>query len=185
MLPLIRDAITVLPRVILCLLLLAVANPAGANSIADFVGDYKGSAELVRADGSAEPRDMSVSISKTKAGFNVSWKTVIFKHDGRVKEQSYSVDFVPTDRAGIYSAAMRRNVFGHEVQLDPMKGEPFVWGRISGETMTIYSLFIDEEGGYEMQQFDRTLVDDGLQLNFSRIRDGHPEHSVSTLLVRQ
>ncbi|MDP6806002.1 MAG: hypothetical protein QF902_11850 [Rhodospirillales bacterium] len=33
-------------------------------------------------------------------------------------------------------------------------------------------MVITEDGSYEMQQYDRTLTEDGLALAFSRIRDG-------------
>lgn len=161
------------------------AFAAQASEIEPFLGEYKGTAELVNADGSTAPRDMSVKISETDDGFSVNWSTTTYKQDGRVKESAYSVEFQPTDRSGIFSAAMKRNVFGHAVQLDPMKGEPFVWGRIIGDTLTVYSLFIDDEGGYEMQQFDRTLAEGGLTLEFSRLRNGEPARSVETFLEKQ
>ncbi|MCA0872159.1 hypothetical protein LCL97_15060 [Seohaeicola saemankumensis] len=166
-----------------CLLL---ATGAGrAAEVSDFVGDYTGSADVVSADGSTITRDMSVSISETKHGFIVQWTSATHKPDGRIKEKSYSIDFVPSDREGIYAAAMTRNVFGHAVQLDPMKGEPFVWGRITGDTMTVYSLFVDDEGGYELQQFDRTLAEGGLMLDFTNLRNGDKQRSVSTFLAKQ
>ncbi|WP_438826268.1 hypothetical protein [Ruegeria atlantica] len=158
---------------------------AHADSIEPFVGDYVGSANVVDDDGSETPRDMSVSIHETKDGFNVSWKTTTYKPDGRVKAQSFSIDFKQSDRSDVYSAAMKRNVFGHEVPLDPMQGEPFVWGRIDGETLTVFSLFIDENGGYELQQFDRTLADGGLNLSFSRFRNGVKSRSVDTFLKKE
>lgn len=164
---------------------LLLASPGWAQDIGPFVGDYVGSAHVVDADGSSTPRDMSVSIAETGEGFVVKWKTTTYKADGRVKEQSFSVEFRPSDRNNIYSAAMKRNVFGHEVPLDPMKGEPFVWGRIEGETLTVFSLFIDEDGAYEMQQYDRTLAEGGLNLSFSRFRDGQKSRSVETFLEKQ
>lgn len=159
--------------------------PASAAEISKFVGAYTGSAEIVSSDGTTSRRDMSVDISTSKNGFTVQWTSTTFKPDGRTKEKSYSINFVPSDRDGIYSAAMGRNVFGHEVQLDPMKGEPFVWGRITGDTMTVYSLFVDDVGGYEMQQYDRTLAEGGLRLDFSIQRNGEQLRSVSTFLIRQ
>ena len=66
-----------------------------------------------------------------------------------------------------------------------MKGEPFVWGRIRGDTLTIFSLFVDENGDYEIQQFDRTLADGGLTLKFTDSRNGRPQRSVETFLKRQ
>ncbi len=162
-----------------------LATQLTAAEISDFVGVYSGSAEMVSADGKTSPRDMSVAISETKKGFEVSWTTTIYRANGRVKESSYDIDFVPSDRDGIYAAAMQTNVFGHSVQLDPMKGEPYVWGRIIGDTMTVYSLFVNDDGGYELQQYDRTLADGGLQLEFSRVRNGEVQRSVSTFLKRE
>ena len=158
---------------------------AQADQIAPFVGNYVGSADMIDEDGTHTPRDMSVSIFETRSGFNVSWKTTTYKADGRVKNQSFSIDFRPSERADVYSAAMQRNVFGHEVPLDPMQGEPFVWGRIDGDTLTVFSLFIDESGGYELQQFDRTLAEGGLDLSFSRFRNGMRSRSVETFLKKQ
>lgn len=159
--------------------------PSQAADIAPFVGDYVGSANVVDNDGTETPRDMSVSIKELKKGFNVSWTTTTYKADGRVKDQQFSIDFKQSDRSDVFSAAMKRNVFGHEVPLDPMQGEPFVWGRIEGDTLTVFSLFIDETGGYELQQYDRTLAEGGLNLSFSRFREGVKSRSVETFLKKQ
>lgn len=146
-----------------------------------FVGDYSGSADVIMSDGSVLKRDMSVSIRTTKEGFSVKWISVSYLGTG-VREKSYEIAFLPTDRSGVFSAGMTRNVFGHAVQLDPMKGEPYVWARIIGDTLTVFSLFVDAQGGYEIQQYDRTLVEGGLQLDFQRFDNGVPQKAVSTFL---
>jgi len=128
---------------------------------------------------------MSVSIRANKDGFTVSWSTISYREGDTAKEKAYTIDFVASDRDGVFAAAMTRNVFGHVVQMDPMKGEPYVWSRIHDDTLTVYSLFVGPEGGYELQQFDRTLADGGLMLEFKRLRDGEPQRSVSTFLKRQ
>lgn len=153
--------------------------------ISAFMGTYTGSAEVIASDGTKIPRDMSVEISETKEGFRVKWTSVTVRTDGRRKEKSYTIDFVPSDRKAVYAAAMRRNVFGHEVQLNPMKGEPYVWSRIDGDTLTVYSLFVDVDGGYSLQQYDRTLSEGGLDLRFQTIRDGEILRAVDTFLTRQ
>jgi len=168
----------------LAALLLLVA-PANAADISQFVGSFTGSATVESSDGTSARRDMSVEISKGDYGFSVQWTSSTHKPDGRIKTNSNSVNFVPSDRDGIYAAAMEKNVFGHEVQLDPMKGEPFVWSRIVGDTLTVFSLHVDKAGSYEMQQYDRTLADGGLQLKFSFLRNGQEQRSVSTFLKRQ
>jgi len=181
-----RAAMHSLPMQIAALIVVFLSlAPVARADITRFVGEYTGSAEMVAADGTRTPRDMSVRISETKKGFTVKWTTITHKPDGRTKISPYSIDFLPTDRPNIYSAAMKQNVFGHAVQLDPMKGEPFVWGRIVGDMLTVYSLFVAEDGGYELQQYDRTLADGGLQLVFTRLRNGKSKRSVSAFLDKQ
>jgi hypothetical protein len=165
-------------------MLLACATSSLAD-ISRFVGEYVGTAEVIEADGTSVPRDMSVKISEQKNGFQVDWSSTTFRGDGRVSEKSYSVNFVPSERDGVFSAAMQRNVFGHAVQLDPMKGEPFVWARIDQDTLSVYSLYVAANGGYEIQQFDRTLADGGLDLQFSRVRNGEIQRTVRSFLERQ
>lgn len=148
-----------------------------------FVGNYSGSAELEK-NGTKEHRDMSVRISKKKDGFTIEWESSVHKPDGRIKTKSYSIDFVPTDRENVYSSAMKTNVFGHAVPLDPMVGEPYVWSRIVGDTLTLFSLHVDEEGNYEMQEYSRELAEGGLQLDYHRIRNGHELKSITTFLKK-
>ena len=160
------------------------AGVAAAQDVTRFAGSYEGSAEVTAADGTKIPRDMSVEVSETKDGFRVKWTSVTYRTDGRTKEKSYAIDFVPSGRDAVYAAAQQKNVFGHLVQLDPMKGEPYVWARIDDDTLTVYSLFVSEAGGYSLQQYDRTLADGGLNLRFQNIRDGEILRAVETFLTR-
>lgn len=161
-----------------------VAQTAWAD-ITRFVGHYTGSAEVVDIDGSKRQRDMSVTINETKKGFSVKWTTTTYKTRGRIKEATFEINFVPTDRNGVFAAAMKRNVFGHETQLDPMHGEPYVWARIEGETLTVFSLFVNDSGGYEMQQFDRTLATGGLDLEFTRTSNGKETRTTEVFLEKK
>lgn len=174
----------VLELLSLVTLLIVFATSVRAD-FSNFVGTYTGSAEVTSLDGTKTPRDMSVEISETRKGFTVKWTSVSLRKDGTRKEKSYTIDFVPSDRDAVFSAAMRKNVFGHEVQLNPMKGEPYVWSRLDGNTLTVYSLFVDEDGGYSMQQYDRTLVEGGLNLRFQVISDGEIQRAVETFLTKQ
>jgi len=133
---------------------LLLPAPAAADDFERFIGRYAGSAQV---DGDGETRDMSVVIKAAGKGFEVNWKSISHRADGRIKEKAYSIDFLPTRRGGIYASAMGVDVFGNPTQLDPMKGDPYVWGRITGDTLTVFSLLIDQNGGYEMQEYNRTL----------------------------
>ena len=168
---------------VVCALICAAASVQA--DITRFFGSYVGSAEVVSADGSKQPRDMNVEISGIKHGFRVNWTSTTYRANGTAKEKSYTVDFVPSIQDGVYSSAMKRNVFGHDVQLDPMKGEPYVWSRVDGDTLSVYSMYVTETGGYEIQQFDRTLASGGLDLDFQTERDGTILRTVSTFLRKE
>ena len=132
----------------------------------------------VSAEGSSDSlqglskRDLSVSIQPKDKGFTLKWTTVTHKKAGKAKRKAYSIDFRPSARPTIFASAMRRNKFGGSVPLDPLKGEPYVWGRLHGSTLTVHALMITDDGGYEIQVYERTLTETGLDLTFSRIRDG-------------
>lgn len=179
-----RPSVWLFARVLAVMSMVLVAATVQAD-IARFVGSYEGSAEVSSADGSSQKRDMSVEISQTKEGFAVAWTSTTHRPDGSTKEKSYKIEFVPSDRGDVYASAMKRNVFGHDVQLDPMKGEPYVWSRIDGDTLSVYSLFVAEDGGYEIQQFNRTLAVGGLDLDYKSVRNGTVQRTVSTFLERR
>jgi hypothetical protein len=140
--------------------------------IEDFYGHFEGKA-MDAAGGVIEGRDISVDIKEgRKGGFNLSWSTEIQRADGRVKRKSYTVGFVTSGTDNVYASAMRKNVFGKAVPLDPMKGQPYVWATLSGATLTVYALVITDQHGYEMQTYRRTRTDTGMELEFHRVRDG-------------
>jgi hypothetical protein len=152
--------------------LAAATQPVAAGTGLDrFFGDYTGRSIQAGPGQDLEPRDLDVKISPHGKGFAIEWTTVIYRATGPTRK-TYSVEFGRSGRDGIFTSAMRRDVFGHEEPLDPMKGEPYVWARLAGSTLTIFALLITDEGGYEIQTYDRTLTDDGLELRYTRDRDG-------------
>ncbi len=156
---------------------------AADRPIEDFYGRYIGKT-VVQAEGESVPRDIGVEIKPEDNGFIVSWETVITRADGSTKGTSYRILFQPTKRGPIYSSAMRVNVFGKLTPLDPLSGDPFVWARITGDMLTVFALLITDEGSYEMQVYDRTLTKDGMNLRFSRIRDGEKLKEIIGVLTR-
>ena len=166
-------------------LVLALLPALGfAEGIERFFGTFTGHAEIT-VDGNTLKRDMSVTVEPSKDGFVLGWTSVTFRADGRVKEKTYSIGFVPSARDNIFKSAMKKNLFGKLTPLDPLQGEPFVWARIEGDTFSVFSLFINEVGDYEIQEFHRTLVEGGLDLVFHRVHNGIPEREIRTRLERQ
>ena len=142
-----------------------------ASDVEAFFGEYQGEA-VTDHDGEIKKRDLRVKISPTKHGFTVNWVSVTKRADGRLKRKEYSIDFHPTRRKGIYRSGERRDMFGNPVPLDPLEGDPYVWARVHEDTLTVYALHVLEDGGYEMQTYARTRIPEGLDLKYSRVRDG-------------
>ncbi|MDF1726138.1 MAG: hypothetical protein P1U53_00175 [Sulfitobacter sp.] len=172
------------PLALIALLFLALTSAAQAQAIERFAGTFVGQAEFM-ADGEQQKRDLSVTIEPEDDGFILSWTSVSYKSDGRTKESTYAIEFVPSPRSGIYGSARKVNVFGKREALDPLNGEPFVWTRIEGDTFSTFSLFITDSGEYEMQEYHRTLVEGGLDLIFRRLSDGEIKREISAFLEKQ
>jgi hypothetical protein len=156
---------------------------AGDHPLQPFFGEYMGQS-ISTADSGLSKRDLSVSIAPTRKGFSVKWTTITYRSDGSTKRKTYKINFLATGRSNIYASAMKQNKFGGQVPLDPLKGEPYVWSRITGKTLTVNALLINDDGRYEMQTYDRTLTDKGLDLKFSRIRDGKVLKTITGTLHR-
>ena len=174
---------TLLILPVLALLLTLGVGQAVAAAIDPFVGNYTGRTISTGQDG-LSTRDLAVTIEKAGKGFRIAWTTISQRADGSLKRKAYSIDFKPSVRQTIYSSSMRKNKFGRSVPLDPLKGEPYVWAKIEGQTLTVYALLITDQGGYEMQVYRRTLTAQGLKLSFNRFRDGRQLKAIEGTLLR-
>jgi hypothetical protein len=163
-------------------LALAANAPAAAADIEAFFGEYEGRV-ATDYDGELHARDLRVKISPHPNGFTVDWTSVTHKPNGKLKRKDYSINFLPTRRKNIYRSGERKDMFGHAVPLDPLKGEPFVWARHHEDTLTVFALHVLEDGGYEIQTYARTRIPEGLALVYSRVRDGEVLRTVEATLL--
>lgn len=171
-----------LALMLLALIVFPMSSKAGYQ-YEKFVGEYLGEG-ITSGGNDLTKRDLGVEIKPKRQGFILTWVSVTHKSDGSLKRKSYSVQFKPKGKPGLYGSAMRTDMFGNEVPLDPLKGEPYVWARISGDTLFVYALLITEEGGYEMQVYERTLTPNGMDLTYYRVRDGGIMRTVRGTLKR-
>ena len=161
---------------------LAIFNcHADTSAIEKFIGKFQGEVEI----SDSMQRNLEVTIDKIKNGFNVNWKTITQESSGSGKSKSYAIDFVSSDRQGIYGAAMKKNLFGGQEALDPIKGEPYFWARLDGNMLTVYGMFITENGDYEVQRYDRTLNGDEMLLEYSLTRGEDVIKTIKATLSRQ
>jgi hypothetical protein len=109
---------------------------------------------------------------------------VLKRGKDKPRRDEYTITFMPSKRPNIYSSAMRTDVFGNAVPLDPLAGDPYMWARREGDKFWRYALFVTETGGYEMQTYEYTLVPGGLTLRYSRVRDGEVLRTVTGKLKK-
>ncbi len=152
-------------------LLFVPSSSYGATAYEPFVGHYVGSS-IDDETGMVSDRDIDLTIKSYDKGFNVTWTTTIHRPQEKTKKAEFSINFKSTNRNGLYKSAMGKDMFGHETPLDPLKGDPFVWAVIENKTMTVNSLLVFKDGGYEIQTYQRTLKEGGMSLVFSRVRNG-------------
>ncbi len=163
------------------------ARPQAAetSAIAPFFGHYEG--RSMEGDRQESIRDLDVTIEPVATSgdrFRIIWSTIIRRSSGEPKRKSYSIEFVPTSRSGIFSSAMRTDMFGNAVPLDPLKGDPFVWCRIAGRTLTVYAMTITDTGSFDLQVYDRTLREGGLDLKFTRLDEGEAPTVITAFLEK-
>ncbi|WP_245926070.1 hypothetical protein [Ascidiaceihabitans donghaensis] len=171
-------------RAVILTLAMLTPIPALAGSINQFVGSYLGQADVV-LDGETKGRTIRVDMVPKDDGFQLTWTSTSYRDDGDIRESTNEIDFVPSARDNIYGSAMKTNIFGKQVPLDPLKGQPFVWARFEEETFSVFSLAITEGGEYELQEYHRTLADGGLDLLFRSVKNGVPQREITAFLARE
>lgn len=162
---------------------LMATTPAAAQdkAIDAFFGQYIGTgaeAEPKGANVRVSERDFDVDIAKDGDGFVVTWTTIARAGSAeapKIKRKTNKVSFFPSGRPGVYAA---------RPQGDAVAGEPYTWARIEGETLKVYSITLNEAGAYEIQQYDRTLAEGGMTLEFKRIREGEVVRVVRGRLIK-
>lgn len=174
----------------------AVAAAAAAPAVADddlaapFFGTYVGTATVYNRDGAVEEqRDMDITVTEAARGaFSITWVNVTLV-DGRrdvpgVQRRVDEVTLTPGDRPGIYTEEMRQSMFETRRRMDPMAGDPLRWARIQGGRIGTYALVIGEDGGYELQTYERVLTPTGLDIEFRRIVNGVVERRITGHTIR-
>ncbi len=160
----------------------------GAMAAADlpvsaFFGKFNGGGVAQNRDSiyfAVTARDFDVTISGTSGGgFRVDWTSVIRRggtpERPKIRRKVSSKTLTPTSQPGVFRGTMSG---------DPLSGKELCWAHIQGNTLTVFLMTIDPKGDYELQQYDRTLVDTGMKLRFSSTRNGENVRTVTGRLVR-
>jgi hypothetical protein len=135
-----------------------------AASIADFAGAWEGAAVGTdRADG------LMLTLTGGEHGFHVAWTEL----GAEAEATSVEAGFQPSGRENVFSYApeagsLLSRMFAAPATGNPLAGETLLWARLEAETLTLYSLAIEEDGSFKLDQYRWTLDADGLALRFSQ-----------------
>lgn len=170
--------------VIAGVLFFAASGPLQAAdlSIKAFYGKFQGGGVAENDDSlffGVTARDFDVDIQPAENGFSVTWTSVI-RGGGtpgkpKSRRKTSMRTFKGTARAGVWQAIESR---------DPVTGGELCWARIKDNTLTVYLMVVRDDGAYELQQYDRTLRPTGMEMTFTRLRDGDKVRRVKGRLVK-
>lgn len=166
------------------LLFAAAAQQSGAQQlpIDAFYGTFDGSGIAEDSDSlyfGVTVRDLDVTIGPEDTGFYVEWTSII-RSGGNpsapdVRERISRMSFRESGRPGIFSAADSG---------DPLTGEVLAWAYVADNTLSVHIMAVGDDGGYEINTYDRTLSAAGMELKFSNSRNGAPVRTVAGRLVK-
>jgi hypothetical protein len=160
---------------------LVLAAPAGvsAATLEPFFGTYVGVAEVkdLQAGDAALQRDMDIVIEPYKeGGFRIHWVNVSLVNGKRampgVERRVQTVLFEPAEDRDFFVEVAQSSPFRERGETLPMRGDPVRWASLDDQGLHVYSFMVLEDGRYELQVYDRTLTDIGLEIRFQRIVDG-------------
>lgn len=158
----------------------AHAEDADTVDIGAFVGEWGGSAIANNRDSlyfGITVRDMDVVIEEAPEGFTITWTTVIRgggdPENPDVRRKTTTKTYAQ-EQPGVYRAADAE---------DPLSGGAYSWARLEGNSLIIYMMGINE-GRYAISKYVRTLTGEGMDLEFSLVRDGKAVRKVTGKLVR-
>lgn len=162
---------------------LSIASVAQAadRKIEDFYGRWIGTGEATK--GVANPvktqaRDSEVIIEKAADGFKISWTTMSSDVNdlSRSKVKTSSLTFKRGKTPGLFVDVKS----GYALD-----GKKTTWARLSGDTLSINQLVVQEDGQWDATVYDRTLKGaDDMSLAFTRITNGQIGRQASLSMKR-
>ena len=175
-------------RFAVLLLAASLAFPATASaqkgpiSIGHFYGTFSGGGVAENEDSiyfAVTARDFDVVIGPAEGGFKVSWTSVIRgggdANNPKKRKKATSRTFVAGTQPGLFTGTTSG---------DPLAGKELSWARIKENVLIVYLMVIGKDGAYQLQRYDRKLVGTGMDLTFTRLKDGEKVRTVKGRLVK-
>lgn len=143
---------------------------ADQPSIQAFLGSWT-NADATSSGDELAPNALSVEVEAEADGFHLSWRDLGKSGSGGLGSEDIEARFVPANRPGVYeyqpsSSSLLTRMFASPATGNPLQGETLIWARIDGPTLAVYSMKIDDKGGFDLDHYSWTRTDAGLVLTF-------------------
>jgi hypothetical protein len=152
-----------------CVLLLSPCTTAAAE-IDQFFGEWRG--VEVSVTGAKQPielnsGDLDLSITAQGDGFQIHALGLGRESDGSLALRPFEAAFAPTETPGVYafepsSGSLLSSLFADPAVGNPLQGDTLLWARHADDTLHVYSLAIDDRGGFILDQSSGQLTDGGM-----------------------
>jgi hypothetical protein len=156
--------------------LLVPSGPASAADVAidDFVGKWRGvevSVEATEQMPKLSPSDLDMAITDEDGGFRVRALALGREPDGTLVPRSMEATFAPTEVPGVFAYApgtgsLLSSLFADPAVGNPLEGDTLLWARLQEDTLHLYSLAIDQGGGYMLEHSTGRLTGDGMTTGY-------------------
>lgn len=170
---------SILSGVAAVLVALVGAVAAAADAIDPFVGSFYGAGIVDEGSGALRPsgiREASVVIHKLPdGGFALTWSAITrgeALHEP--KSKTSTLRFTPAAKPGVFVAAGAPGVPDRQT-----------WAEIHGATLVVYVMDRGADGRPELQQWDRTVEGNRMELTYRRVLAGEPVRLVRSTLARE
>ena len=173
---------------IFSLVVAAIFFVAGGNAFAAdlnikaFYGKFQGGGIAENDDSiyfGVTSRDFDVTIEPAGDGFSVEWTSVIRgggdPANPNVRRKTTKRTFQTKSKPGVWRAVESK---------DPVDDGELCWARLKENTLSVYLMVVRNDGAYEIQKYDRTLLPSGMEMLFTRTRDGEKVRQVKGRLVK-
>jgi len=125
-------------------------------------------------------RDLDVEIKPAgDSRFEITWRTL--------QRQKGSPDKPKTElkeTTRIYEKSESGAIWKQQPAGDGFGGHPLSWVTIKDQTLTLYSMAVHEDGGYDMLIYNRTLTGLNMKLDFKAIRNGEVRRTAGGTLIK-
>ncbi|MGH6901992.1 MAG: hypothetical protein ACREIR_04565 [Geminicoccaceae bacterium] len=155
--------------------LLLAPGAAVAAEIDDFFGDWRGVEVSIDDDAGQSLQlaatDLDMAIAGQDGGFRIRGFGLARKPEGALVLRPIDAMFAPTETPGVFAyepaaGSLLSRLFADPTLGNPLEGDTLLWARLQDDALHVYSLAIDDRGGFALEHSTGQLTKDGMTARY-------------------